>query len=460
MTIENTLERFGSEFQQKCIVALLTDRTFLEQVYDIVNEQYFENPSNQWIVKKLKWYFHEYRQIPSKEVLGKEWTKIPDESDIKLPTKQQIMNVLMMVKTPPSDLAYIKDEFLAFCKNQELKNAILKSAELLAGSRYEDIKTLIDKAMRAGQERNIGHDWNVDIESRVSKHSRNTIATPWAALNELLDGGLGKGEVGCVIAPQGIGKSWLLDAIGMHAVQQGKRVVHYTLELSQEYTGLRYDTILTGIQSREIKDNVGVVRSAIDELTGQLIIKYFPTKSVTTNALMAHAHRMIQLDQRPDMIIVDYLGLLRGVDKGNAKHEELGNIIEELRGMAGELEVPLWTAHQTQRSSQQDEIIEGDKVAGAYSILAACDVWMSLSRLLADKMENTGRVFLGKNRFGKDGIVLPAFLDFEHGKIEVYNEDSPEGRKVKHAIENGKNNIQDRIEKKLIEFNDLTDGTK
>jgi len=459
MTLENTLQKFGSEFQQKCIVALLTDRAFLEQVYDIVNEKYFEHPANQWIVKTIKWYFHEYRSVPTKEVLGKEWSKIPPEHDLKEAAKQQIMSVLLQVRENPDDLSYIKDEFLAFCKNQELKNAILKSAELLEYSKYEDIKSLIDKAMRAGQERNIGHDWNADIESRVSKHSRNTIATPWAVLNELLDGGLGKGEVGCILAPQGIGKSWLLDAIGMAAIRQGKRVVHYTMELSQEYTGLRYDTILTGIQSRDIKDNVHLVREAIDGISGQLIIKYFPTKSVTTNALMAHAHRMAQLNQKPDLIIVDYLGLLRGIDKGSAKHEELGNIIEELRGMAGELEVPLWTAHQTQRSSQQDEIIEGDKVAGAYSILAACDVWMSLSRLLADKVGNTGRVFLGKNRFGKDGLVLPAYLDFEIGRVDIVAEDSPEGRAIKHEMNDGKNTIQSILKKKLIELND-PDGTK
>ena len=116
------------------------------------------------------------------------------------------------------DLEYVKDKALDFHKTQVLKDAVIQSAKILeVDGNTDEIKSLIDSAMQAGVERNLGHDYLVDIEQRYEESARVTSPTPWDIMNELMQGGLGGGELGVVVAPAGIGKSWVLSAMGAYA---------------------------------------------------------------------------------------------------------------------------------------------------------------------------------------------------------------------------------------------------
>ena len=445
----DTLQKFGTSFQTKAISCLLNSREFLEQTYDIVVPHYFDSESNKWIVEKILWYFGQYKTAPTMDVFKQEVDKLNPTDVMRVSVIEQLKSVYK--NTQATDLAYVQNEFLTFCKNQAIKNAVLRSAEMLERGKYDEIKSLVDRAMRSGQERNIGHNWAEELELRISKVARDTVDTPWACINELIDGGLGPGELGCIIAPSGIGKSWLLCALGVAALKKGKRVVHYTFELSENYVGLRYDTIITGIEPAEIKNNRDKVKKAIDAIDGELIIKYFPTRSASVNHLYAHINRMTQLGYPPDLVIIDYADLMRSTEKSNARHEELGFIYEEIRGMLGELKVPGWTASQSQRSALQDDVVEADKIAGAYSKIFVCDVIMSASRKLADKVSNTARIHMIKNRFGADGMTFPATMDLTHGQIEIFNENSVDGIKVKNQMAGGVGTVKAMMQKKLLD---------
>jgi replicative DNA helicase len=448
----DTLQKYGSTFQSKAIASMLTDKTFLEQTFDIVVPHYFESEPNKWIVNKILEHYTQYRDIPTPDVFKRESDKLQGNKEADLLRVSVVEQLKSIYKnTKATDLAYHKKEFLDFCKNQAIKNAILRGAEFVQKGKYEEIKSMIDRAMRAGQERNLGHDWVNEIDVRLSKIARDTVATPWPCINELLDGGLGPGELGCIIAPSGIGKSWVLRAIAAEALRRGKRVVDYTFELSENYVGLRYDSIFTGIESREICKNKERVRAAIDQIDGELIIKYFPTRTASVNHLSAHINRMTQLGYKPDLVIIDYADLMRSTEKSNARHEELGFIYEDIRGMLGELKIPGWTASQSQRSALQDDVVEADKIAGAYSKIFVADFVASVSRKLADKMSNTARFHVIKNRFGADGMTFPVYMDLSHGKIEVYDENSPDGLRVKNQMENGAGKVNAMLRKRLLD---------
>lgn len=447
----DTLQKFGNSFQTKALATLLTDVKFLEQTYDIVVPHYFESDANKWIAEKILWYFQTYRSEPTMDVFKQEVDKIPASMDVmRVSVIEQLKNVYGQSKA--LDLDYVKNEFLTFCKNQSIKNAVLRSADLVQKGKYEDIKVLVDRALRAGQERDIGHHWTESLEARVSKLARNTIPTPWPVINQLIDGGLGAGELGCVIAPSGIGKSWFLRALGAEALRRGLRVVDYTFELSENYVGLRYDTVITGIEPSKIKDNIPQVQREIDKINGELIIKYYPTRAATVNHMMAHINRMTQIGYKPDLVIIDYADLMRSIERSNARHEELGFIYEEIRGMLGELQIPGWTASQSQRAALQDDVVEADKIAGAYSKIFVCDVIMSVSRKLADKVSNTARVHMIKNRFGADGMTFPAVMDLTHGQIEIFDEASVDGIKVKNQMVNGTGKVREMMQKKLLDI--------
>ena len=447
--ILDTIAQYGTSFQTKVLSTLLIDRPFLDQTFDIINPQYFESEANKWIAKTILWYFSEYKNIPTMEVFKLEVDKLDTSDVLRVSVIEQLKNVY--INTKAQDLEYIKNEFLTFCKNQSIKNAILKSADLVQKGKYNEIKVLVDQAMHAGQERNVGHKWVEDVELRLSKTARDTIPTPWTIINQLLDGGLGPGELGCIIAPSGAGKSWLLRAIGVEALKRGKRVVDYSFELSDKYVGLRYDTIVTGIEPTKLKENISLVKQEISKISGDLIIKYFPTATASINHLQAHINRLINIGCKPDLVIIDYADLMRSVRKSNSSWEELGIIYEEVRGMLGELNVPGWTATQSQRSAMQDDVIEADKIAGAYSKIFVSDIVLSASRKLSDKISNTARIHIIKNRFGVDGKTFPAIMDLTHGKIEIYDENSMDGIRIKNQMQKGSGVIQQLLQKRLLD---------
>jgi replicative DNA helicase len=453
------LTHFGPTFQNKCMVALATDKPFLEQSIDIINPAYFDNEGTEWIVDKILWYFKTYRAMPTPEVFGGEWKKISNDVE-KAAVKERLTGLFTDIKNPPSDLKYIKDELLTFCKNQALKNAVLKSADLLEAGRYEQIKTIIDQAMHAGQERNVGHVYVEDLEIRTNPIARNPVPTPWDCINSITDGGLGGGELACVVAPSGIGKSWFLSAIGAHAVKLGKTVAHYTMELSETYCGLRYDTIYSGYEPNQIRHHKAEVAEIIKRLPGRMIVKYFPTRTITIHAISAHIQRLMNLGIAPDLLLIDYADLMKAASKSDARHEELGYIHEEIRGLLGELKIPGWTASQSQRSSLQDDVVEADKIAGSYAKIMTDDLVISASRKMGDKMTNTARVHVIKNRFGPDGGVYPSHMDLAHGQIQVYAEDSVEGIALKQRMQSGEGSIKKMLQQKLIDMSKPDQNSK
>jgi len=446
-----TLEQFGPEFQVKVLSLLIQDHPFVQQTFDIVNPDYFESSSRKWIVKTILNYYKQYKKLPTALVFKGEVEKLPSDV-LKVAVQNEIKNIMRHMSD--DDFEYVKDKFLQFCKNQTLKNAIISSVDLLEQHEYDEIKVLVDKAMQAGAERNYGHDWKKDVEKRIFEDARATVPTPWDCLNVPMDGGLAGGELGVVAAPAGAGKSWMLSAIGAEAMRKGFKVLHFTLELNDNYTGLRYDTIFTKIEPKKLKDNFKKVKKAVDAVPGEIVIKYFPSKAVNSHALLAHVQQMEAVGFKPDLLIVDYADLLRASSRTEARYLELGAIYEELRGMAGELYIPCWTASQTQRSSISDEVIQADKIAESYGKIMTADFVISLSRTLDDKQTNTARVHIIKNRFGPDGITFPAKMNVLEGLVEVFEEHSTQGIQARQAMSNADNIVKKMLHKKLKDSQD------
>jgi replicative DNA helicase len=306
--------------------------------------------------------------------------------------------------------------------------------------------------MKVGVETDLGTDYILDYEERTKDESRSTVPTDWEPINDLMDGGLGPGELGVVVAPSGVGKTWVLCALGAAAVRKGLTVVHYSMELSEKYVGNRYDTVFTGIPSSELVDNRDKVRNKIKGLRGKLLIKYFPPKGVSAKKLELHIEKMISTGNRPDLIIIDYADLLLShTNKSDSTYGEQGGVYIELRGMSGELEIPIWTASQTNRSAIDSEVIEADKVADSYAKVMNADFIMSLSRKSKDKLNNTARVHIMKNRFGQDGITFPCKMDTNHGVLDVYTSTSPDGMIAQKESKNGEILEKQLLHKKYVE---------
>jgi len=318
--------------------------------------------------------------------------------------------------------------------------------------KYDEIKGVIDNAMKAGVERDIGHEYITGFDERMNQQARVTLPTAWDSVNDLMDGGLAGGELGVVVAPAGIGKSWTLQAIGADAVKQGKTVIHYTLELNAEYVGLRYDTIVSGQPTGNLQYHKEEVMKKISQLKGNLIIKYYPTRTASVNTLTAHLQQCELQGIKPDMVLVDYADIMKSTSNFTEKRHQIGHIYEELRGMAGEFDIPIWTASQANRSSLEEDVIDASKVSEDYSKVMTADFVMSMSRKVEDKIANTGRFHVIKNRFGPDGITFPATINTNTGFIQIYETNTAGGKDAQGKMNNADEYIRKTLAQKKKDF--------
>lgn len=185
------------------------------------------------------------------------------------------------------DEKYIRETALDFCKKQKLKEALMKSVDLIQNSSYDEVRTVIDTALNLGTDNDFGHEFLRDFEQRYEIKARNPIATGWPKVDSITKKGLGSGELGVVIAPTGAGKSMALVHLGARAVKDGKNVLHYTLELSEAVTGQRYDSCISAVPLSTFSRKDEVLES-ISDLEGSLIIKEYPTKTASCNTIRSH----------------------------------------------------------------------------------------------------------------------------------------------------------------------------
>ena len=197
----------------------------------------------------------------------------------------------------------------------------------------------------------MGYDYLADFEARFIKKARDPVTTGWKDIDDISKGGLGKGELGVVVAPTGAGKSMVLVHLGAQALKAGKNVLHYTLELADTVVGGRYDAAITGVELKNLTVFKEKIYDEIRDIQGKLIVKEYPTRSASIQTIKNHIEKLKRRNFSPDMIIVDYGDLIRPENsRKDEKRHQLETIYEELRGIAQICECPLWTASQTNRS--------------------------------------------------------------------------------------------------------------
>ena len=411
----NSLATYGTTFQIKVLSSLLTHKEFLQNIHDILSEEYFDNQAHKWITGKILDYYEKYHTTPTMEVLKVEMKKVENEV-LQLSIKEQLREAY---QASNEDLEYVEKEFSSFCKNQQLKKALLNSVDLLNSGDFESIRGLIDNALKAGAEKNIGHEYTKDTEARYREEARIIVPTPWNKFNDLMQGGLGNGDFGLIFGNPGGGKSWTLVALGGYAVKMGYNVLHYTLELGEDYVGRRYDAFFTGKPVDTLFKNRDKVEEIVKELPGQLIIKEYAPGQATINTIRAHIQKCSDLEFVPDLVIIDYVDLLSSKKRVQDRKGEIDDIYVSTKGLAKELQLPIWSVSQVNRAGAKDDVIEGDKAAGSYDKIMITDIAISLSRKKEDKVNGTGRFHIMKNRYGMDGMTFSVVADTSTGHFEV-----------------------------------------
>lgn len=417
------LTTYGKGFQIKVLGSLLTDKTFLLTVRDVLKADYFDSDAHKWIVEETAGYFDEYHTTITMEVLKTKVLKVTNDV-LKVAIKEELRNAYSALS---DDQEYIQKEFTSFCKNQDLKKALLESAELLKTGEYDSIRSRIEAALKAGMDKGIGHEYNKDVESRYRADYRPTIPTPWPIFNSLIQGGMGPGDLILLFGSPGAGKSWLAVAIGAHAVLLGYNVNYYTLELGEDYVGKRFDCYFTGHSIDQVNDYRGEVETIVEGLKGNLIVKEYPPKQASMTTIESHLQKCKDMGHEADLVIIDYIDYLKAPSrKYGERKDELDDMYIAGKGLAKKYKIPVLSPSQVNRAGAKDSIIEGDKAAGSYDKMMVADICLSLSRQKEDKIQGTGRLHVMKNRYGSDGITYDVEMDTNNGRTVFKKEVSLE----------------------------------
>lgn len=232
---------------------------------------------------------------------------------------------------------------------------------------------------------------------------------------------------GDFIVNHNCGKSHVLVHLGAQALKQGKNVLYYSYELNERAIGIRFDSHLLEINSTDCYEQREKIKKFYEENSenlGRLKVKYYPTGSATVNTIRSHVEKLgIQEKFRPDLILIDYAGIMRSTEKYELLRLELKKVYEELRSLANELDVPIWTASQSNKEGADKDVVDLTNMAEAYGQAHVADFILGLSRKSADKSTGYGNIFVAKNRAGMDGVKYHIHLDTGKSLLRVITED-------------------------------------
>ena len=447
--------QYGKSFQEKIFHSLLTDKNWATQMVEVMDPSFFDVSYLEFLTDKLFAYFKKYKCFPT---LGLLITIVRDDlsqrDDAIL--RDQIVHFLHRVKTSCdlSDLAFVKDKTLDFCRQQAFKDALERAVDLIETEEFESVLTLMKQAISVGLPSSSGHDFFEDAEARFIKINRQVCPTGLSRLDakDILRGGLGRGEIGVVTANTGVGKSHWLVAMGSNAMRAGKNVLHYTFELTEHAVGLRYDSNLCAIPSNDVQDHKDVVFEKYKEMDlGRLIIKEYPTGSASSVTLRNHIEKLSLKGFIPSVIIIDYADIMKTSTKTyESLRHELKLIYEELRNLAMDLNVPVWTASQANRESAKSDIVGLENMSEAYGKAMVADVVISLSRKALEKSTGAGRLYVAKNRAGRDGLVFPIQMDTARSTFKILDETA---LSLDEAVKQTNSEMKDLLRKKWKEVN-------
>ncbi len=454
MSRERNFAKFGKPFQEKVFQSMLTDTVWSAQMIEVVDPEYFDLKYLSYLCGKYFAYYQKYKTFPTLTILI---TIIKEDlsksKDIVL--RDQIIEYLHRMKTNPDmgDLQYVKEKSLEFCKRQAFKEALEQSVELIQTEKYESVINIMKQAISVGMPNSSGHDFFEDIEARFVQINRQVCPTGLDKIDsqDILRGGLGRGELGVIAANTGVGKSHFLVAMGCAAMRAGKNVIHYTFELSEHETGKRYDSNLCDIPSNEIIERKKEVVDKYEEMDlGKLIIKEYPSGSASVMTIRNHIEKLTLKGFKPSLITVDYADVMKSSRAYDSLRHELKLIYTELRNLAGDLNIPVWTASQANKDSSKSDVVGLENLGESYGKAQVADVVLSISRKPMEKSEGTGRIFVAKNRAGRDGLLFPINIDTAKSKFTILDETS---LSLKEVVQQDNSSMKEKLREKWKEVN-------
>lgn len=409
MSEEKNFGYLGHTFQQQLIKSIIEDKKFGDVIIDVLESKYFDNNSFKFIMENIKELHLSYNKVPNYETLAQKIMSEGGNKDVNRPH----IDTLESIKNLEKNDEFVKDKSLNFCRQQNLKKELKVIQSIIDNGEFESyskIEQKIQKALQVGIMNDTVVDVFHNIDDALEKDYRLPIRTGIVGLDNVLKGGLGRGELGVILAPTGTGKTTIITKFANTAYNDGFNVLQIFFEDNEAQIKRKHYTIWSGVapdEQPEFKEEVlSAVREQQERSSGTLKLSKLPSDNITISEIKSKIRKMISEGFKPDLVLIDYVDCIspeRSVDGEEWKGE--GSIMRSLESMTSEFDIAIWTATQGNRGSISSEVVTGDQMGGSIKKAQIAHIILSIGKTLEQKENNLATLSLLKSRVGKDGII-------------------------------------------------------
>ena len=415
---------FSENIQRGILYLLKSNKDFYLQIVNLVQPEHFEFPSHSKIFEKVRGHYEKYGKLPTDDFIVQDIKPSLTARESASDYEDELSYINNVDTSTVGNTDYMLDLVENFAKKEAMKAAIADSISLIKENRMDEVEALVKKALLINRDVDTGQDYFADVMGRwdriFNKKQEEKYKTFLPSINKSLEGGLGSKELAMVVAPPGVGKSLFLVNQGVHSMIEGRKVLYISLEMSEDKIAQRFDSIMTLMPQFKLKDpaNQLTVKERLDmfkkEFPGsELVIKEFPTGQASINTIRNLLVQLKNYDEfEPDLLIVDYLELLRPSREIQQEYQAQQKIAEELRGVAMEYNFLTWTATQTNRQGRMVKIITDAELGDSYGKIRTCDFAMSLNQSEEEFDEGRMRAYVIKSRNGRPRFTVPMEVDY------------------------------------------------
>jgi replicative DNA helicase len=425
---KTNLGYLGEAFQYKLAQEFISNHTFFEDLSPIIDQNMFTDPNLKTFVGVMKNYYERGGVVPSYDMMDVELRNI-SHSERETETYEAVLDKVK--NTPSEGVDRIRELAEKFFRQQNIvrtANEILKIAGNGDSDQYEACVGLLNDAMTKGIHNDFGECLFDHLEETLSDDYRIPIPTGIGKIDETLEGGLGKGELGVIIGPTSFGKTSLTTAMASHAAEQGFKVLQIVFEDRIKQIQRKHLGRITGIEAKDLSkpDNIELVKATLEAyplkeaMQNNLRIVKFPSGEKTARQIERFIKKMINSGFKPDLTIIDYFECLEHEnDKSiSNEYEKEGKTMRRFEAMAGELDMAIWIPSQGTKESINLELVTMDKIGGSVKKAQIAHVIMSIARTVDDIANNKATIAILKNRAGKSGKVFNN-VDFNNGTCRI-----------------------------------------
>ena len=420
------------EFQIE--VLSVKDTLFWQAFSELVQPEFFSNPQAYMFMTLIHAYndsFHTPPDHTSARDLVQHSAVIPDRDRAEL-----LSHIDAIYLTPVTNSAYLTKRVVEMARQRAIRAAVVKIAELNERAEGEEPTEEIADVMAAAlclttKDANPVYSTRDDYDKFLawaSLYTDSAIPTLLPTLDRALRGGLLHGELGVIEAPPNRGKTLVLTNIAVNAVVCGNDTLLISNEDGPTGLGPRICSRLTGVPTDDLKDNTGYVRDTLKKLVpmfhADLKVVYRPPKRTSVNDIRALLDRLEATHKwKPKLLVIDYADRLKPPHRRKETWDDIVDIYIELRLLAHERGIAIWTASQTNKGGFQKDVVDLDDAAGAFGKGAEADVMLAYCQNKEERDAGEARLHLAKMRNRAAGAIIHLYVNRFTSTINEVPED-------------------------------------